>query len=496
VLILVTDNDEDLFPQYAALHNLPVHECGTRCGIAAADELEGLLKFLRSCQMKYTEAVLVDGWKESTLSWESMHEQYRFDHIRSCLEDSLESFPESFPESYDDYFGTYLVPLQESLQSFTKFTESLSQIQVWRDGRFVCTHQSCIHRCFDASWEALEDHYYSYHPVTKLDRYLRRASDKRFSKLRHEEFNLRVHRAAMSRDEWESWMFEKRLRKCIGKDLPNCISRTTSGCHKVISQTRQLQDFRALRKAFRIRYKDFLRRSKSSPELSEFAAILRSTYRVPRGLHRLGFEVFRSVLTGKAPTTVLEIFAFELLSGAMADVMLNVWNKEIPHQPQAIDYLVWRDTIQDAAGRDLFDHLLDNWFPYFMLPQVDTASLMTSSHEVMRDFILNLVCRSETGGPPNYSAFYSPEITRSIYDTGVLTHEIDRGSSDSLWGVESVAWQGGALQVVPTLIAIRNSIVFMLVYLFMICEYINFSWILAVPRFFLGPPQKIRMIQY
>lgn len=349
----------------------------------------------------------------------------------------------------------------------TGFKAWASQVQIRCDGHFVCIGPECKLQCFEASWEALVDHHndnHAAHESDQLDYYKIKLCLPR----QYEATNHRLQQAAMSQKTWDSWTIKEQHTQ-LALDMQR-FKLKASGCDKVISQTRQFQDLRMLKKAFRIRYADFLRISDSSPELFGFAAMLRSAYRSSRGLHRLGFGVFRKVLAGTAPTTVLEVFAFELLSGAMTNVMRNVWKKDIPNQPRDIDYLIWRSAIEDDGGKALFDDLMNKWFPNFQVPPNATSTLGHLPHEAMRDYILNIVLSSKSTDLPNFSAFSSFEITTQIYGTRAGACRMDRGSFDSLWGIESSPWQEGILQVSSKPMTVRDSIVFTGFYLFMICE--------------------------
>jgi hypothetical protein len=379
--------------------------------------------------------------------------------------------------NYDDLSSLYDCPRKitcvDRLSALAGVTESeyryltqfLSEIQVRYDGRFVCIRPDCKLQSFEVSLEALEHHFRGHYDET-ICNYV-------FWECKRKVMNQQLQQAFMTRKTWDlCTVKEQRYQLVLDTQR---FKQKASGCYKVISQTRQFQDLKALKKAFRTKYTDFLRASDSSPELPEFADMLRSTYRNSRGLHRLGFGVFRKVLAGTAPTTVLEVFAFELLSGAMTNVMRNVWNKGISHEPQDIDYLIWRNAIQDNGDKDLFDHLMNNWFPHSLLLQVDTSSVVPPSHEAMRDYIFDLVFSRRATEPLNFSAFSSPEITNHTYDTRFGTHGMHCGSFDSLWGIKSPPWPGGILQVGSNPMTIRDSVVFMGAYLFMICEWHEFS---------------------
>ncbi|KAF3014236.1 hypothetical protein E8E14_009398 [Neopestalotiopsis sp. 37M] len=393
----------------------------------------------------------------------------------SALVSTYDTNPWPLRGSYFCFDGIF--PVSPLVVESLSVSELLSQILVRCDGLFVCSSPGCKLEAFEASFSELVHHYIYSHtewPSKEVHRDFENHKDM---------INHILQRAAMNRKKWLSWTHkDQRLRLAL--DIQYFKQKAL--CYDDIPQTRQFQDLKELKKAFRARYWNFLKRaSESSPKLSEFAAALRAFYRNPQGLCRLGLRVFRLVLAGGAPTTTLGIFAFELLSGAMTDAMRNVWNKEIPHQPQDIDYLVWGEAITDRHDKILFDHLMHNWFPQSRAPHNDTSPSSPSSYETMRDYILNLVGSFKVKGLPNFSAFSSPEMTESIYGTGVRNREMDRGSFDSLWGIESSAWQRGPLQVVPKPITIRESMIFIGAYLFMI--YVTERGVLVI---FLGNPDR------
>ncbi|EEU35561.1 uncharacterized protein NECHADRAFT_86783 [Fusarium vanettenii 77-13-4] len=285
----------------------------------------------------------------------------------------------------------------------------LTQLRPFCDGQLTCIGPKCKGtRFFDASWDHLKSHYEGYHAdyllqdedirgVVNIDIHL--ARQKR-------DFKRLFAKAQICREEWASMDDDKRKTEYL-----HCTYSLECECsaHRRLPTMPQFNVLKDLNGAFRSRYQQFCQHAakSDSKDMTAFMGELRLKCPRPRDLRRLGTRIFKQVIQGTSPTTLLEIFAFISLSQAMANVMSRR-NIHIDLNPGTIDYLSWRTLIEDEASQRLYDEILIAWFhPRWKDELHYDRSHQTplSVQEEMKRFVLQLMKAKQTNGAFKFSAF-------------------------------------------------------------------------------------------
>ncbi|KAI8654175.1 hypothetical protein NCS56_01374100 [Fusarium sp. Ph1] len=239
----------------------------------------------------------------------------------------------------------------------------LTQLRTFCNGQLTCIGPKCKGaHFFSASWGDLRSHYESYHADYLLQDENFRGKLDVLSHLA--DHNMSIERlfgkARRRRDSWVSMdndareMEEARCRWSL---------ECESSAYRRLPKMPQLGVLRDVTKVLRSRYRRFQRLAAESlsADLTSFAEDLKEKYPKPKELRRLGTRIFKQVIQGTSPTTLIEIFAFISLSQAMATVMRR---RGIPvaSDPGTIDYLAWRTCLNDELDRGLYDKILVAWF--------------------------------------------------------------------------------------------------------------------------------------
>ncbi|RMJ15839.1 hypothetical protein CDV36_004480 [Fusarium kuroshium] len=295
---------------------------------------------------------------------------------------------------------------QVQLPSATVF---LTQLRVFCDGRLTCIGPKCQGvQFFDASWDDLVSHYEDYHAYHLLqDQDVIDLVDVR----RHLGYHKRdierlFDKARVRRDEWEFMDSHSRVMEELR--CAYCLKCECSA-HRRLPRSPQFDVLKDLNNAFRSRYQQFHRLAAESPsaDLTSFLGEIREKCPTPKELRQLGTRIFKQVVQGTPPNTLLEIFAFISLSQAMTTVMRSR-DIQIDSDPGTIDYLAWRTCIEDESSRRLYDEILITWFhPCWReeLQSGGSAQTPLSVQEAMKRLVMQLMKAKETNEAFNFSAF-------------------------------------------------------------------------------------------
>ncbi|KAI8652547.1 hypothetical protein NCS57_01319000 [Fusarium keratoplasticum] len=194
----------------------------------------------------------------------------------------------------------------------------------------------------------------------------------------------------------------------------------------------QFNVLRDLNRVFSSRYRQFcqLAAESLSADLTSFIHELREKCPKPKDLRRLGTRIFKQVIQGTSPTTLLETFAFISLSQAMATVM-HRRDIHINLDPGTVDYLSWRTCIEDEASRGLYDEILIVWFhPQWKdeLHSGESNQSPLSAQEAMKRLVLQLMKAKQTNGAFKFSAFLNLDPF-----TPKQAHQASTCALQSLW---------------------------------------------------------------
>lgn len=239
----------------------------------------------------------------------------------------------------------------------------LNQMRIFCDGRLACISPRCRDdQFFDASWDDLKSHYEVYH-ADRLpqDEDMRDVLDvESYLACYKCDIERLLAKAQARREEWASNNDDDRAME---KERSRRSLKCDNSVYSRLPEMAQLGVLKDLDKVFRSRYRQFRRLAAKSPspDLASFNKKLRKKCPKPKDLRRLGNRIFKQVVRGSSPTTLLDIFAFISLSKAMATVMSRR-GIQVDLDPGTIDYLAWRTCIEDEVDRGLYDEILIAWF--------------------------------------------------------------------------------------------------------------------------------------
>ena len=262
---------------------------------------------------------------------------------------------------------------------------------------------------------------------------------------------------------------------------------------------------RELRKKFYQQHRQFRQYAASAgpPIIRPFAKRCRR----PGGLLRLGIVTFRKILRRRAPTTLLQVFAFISLSYAMAAVMHDR-GVQVEFTPNVSDFFTWRQSIRRESKWPIFDQIVATWFRWLdpspglcgwfnSLPVQSDAPLesytvsrildiLAEKHPQpdqlvqtsMKEVIMRLIKAGSADEAFNFSAFL--HINRpSTTDQSGTQLPVQQGTSDAASRDQRDTSSGGNEVRVAKhgmAVSVRGTVMFIRAQLFMICEWpINFK---------------------
>ncbi|KAK5651649.1 hypothetical protein OQA88_11824 [Cercophora sp. LCS_1] len=137
-----------------------------------------------------------------------------------------------------------------------------------------------------------------------------------------------------------------------GQDGPNSSSPTTSA-------RKAWKALRAVRRGIVAEFQKFqeVASQSESPTLCD----LRAFFPSHKTLAHRGLLIFRDVVNGIQPSTLVETFAFATLSHAVSQVLIR--QKRMQSDQLLLGLLRWRDCIRDESGREAFETLADSLWP-------------------------------------------------------------------------------------------------------------------------------------
>jgi hypothetical protein len=239
----------------------------------------------------------------------------------------------------------------------------LTQLRPFCNGQLTCIGPKCKGtHFFDASWDDLKSHYESYHAGYILQNEdVRGELDVQSHLARHERSIGRLFIKARARHE--EWVSMDNYAKESVKVRCTWLLEYECSAYRRLPKMPQLGVLRDLNNVLRSHYRRFNRLAAESlsVDLTSFAEDLKEKYPKPKELRRLGTRIFKQVIQGTPPTTLMEIFAFISLSQAMATVMRRR-GIQVASDPGTIDYLAWRTCLDDKTDQDLYDKILVTWF--------------------------------------------------------------------------------------------------------------------------------------
>ncbi|RSL72943.1 hypothetical protein CEP53_000943 [Fusarium sp. AF-6] len=213
-------------------------------------------------------------------------------------------------------------------------------------------------------------------------------------------------KAQARQQEWDS--MDDGARE-MEKARINWVLECESSIYGRLPKVPQFNVLRDLNMVVRSRYQQFCQPAAGSPSpaLTSFILELQERCPKPKDLRRLGTRIFKQVIQGTSPTTLLEIFAFISLSQAMTTVMRRR-DVQMDLDPRTIDYLSWRTCIEDEASRGLYDEILIAWFYPQWKDELHSGESNQSPllvQEAMKRLVLQLMNAKQTNGAFRFSAF-------------------------------------------------------------------------------------------
>lgn len=268
------------------------------------------------------------------------------------------------------------IAAQAQLPSVTVF---LTQLRAFCDGRLTCIGPKCQGaQCFDASWVGLESHFEQYHAYHLLQ-------DEDFIGLVDVHVHLVCHKKdierlfAKAQVHREEWAFMDTHSRVMEELRCNYYLKCECSTRGRLQTSPQFEVLKELSSVFRSRYGGFRRLAAESlsADLASFLREIREKCPTSKELRQLGTRIFKQVVQGTPPSTLLETFAFISLSQAMTTVMRNR-DVQIDLDPGTIDYLAWRTCIDDEASRRLYDKIINIWFHFPGREELQCMSLNRS----------------------------------------------------------------------------------------------------------------------
>ncbi|KAM6513570.1 hypothetical protein FALCPG4_015962 [Fusarium falciforme] len=307
----------------------------------------------------------------------------------------------------------------------------LIQLRPFCNGQLTCAGPKCKGtHFFDATWDDLKSHYEKYHAdyLLRNDNIQGQLDVESHLACQERGFERLFTKARALHEEWASMDGDAREVEEI-----HCKWSLEYECSALrrLPRMPQLLVLKDLNRVFRSRHRRFHRLAAESlsMNLRSFADGLRAKCPKPKDLRRLGTRIFRQVVQGISPTTLLEIFAFISLSQTMGTVMRR-WGIKVDLDPRTGDYFAWRTCIEDEADRSLYDEILLAWFhPKWKqeLTVDGTNQTPLSAQEAMKQLVLQLMKAKQTSGAFKFSAFMELDPLRK--------KRVNRGST--------YRWRGG-----------------------------------------------------
>ncbi|WAO95811.1 Hypothetical protein NCS54_01345500 [Fusarium falciforme] len=424
-------------------------------------------------------------------------------HFRDCylkgLDMAEENVVEIEPQEITDKWRSCCSDDQADCERLQVYMPSIDgfvdQLRTLCNGRLVCIDPKCkAAQPFDAAVDNLRVHYQVYH-------------DGRF--LPHEDtgdlLDVTSHLAlqawkierlfAKAQALSDKWVSMDNKARDMAKERCRWSLERECSAYGRFQEMQQFGVLKDLNKVFRSRYRQFHRlvSKSSSTDLALFTNGLREKYPKHKDLRRLGTRIFKRVLQGSSPTTLLEVFAFISLSQAMATVMKRR-GIQVDLSPGTIDYHAWRACIEDEADQRLYDQILIAWFhPRWReeLHSGGTNQTPFSVQEAMERLVLQVMQAKQTNGAFRFSAFLrlDSSLKKQAHQESTCTlrdddHEPPGSPADTHTGKEAKDDPGGSGTG-----ALINTIIFIGVWLFMI--YIS---ALGVALLYLGNPEHCHLI--